>query len=133
MDVPPVLDGLEQLLQRVEALDHVELSFGLGCEEALVDRALQLTLRRADGPEELPLVDHAEIPPADEGMHARRDWMEVEQQAVRGEHAVAFQKSVHDALRLESSQRPGEEDEVEATRRLVELDDVTLAKLDLAP
>jgi hypothetical protein len=89
-DVSPLLDRLEQVGQRVEPLDHVELELGLLEEQPLRDDALELTLGRPDRGKELPLVDDAEVAALGEGVHAGRDRVQVEQRPFLDQHPVAI-------------------------------------------
>jgi hypothetical protein len=89
VDVLPLVHRLEELLGRVEALDHVQLGLGFEREQAFAHRALELAVSCADKREELPLVHDAEVPSLAERVHARRDGMEIEQQSVLDQHPVA--------------------------------------------
>jgi hypothetical protein len=105
---------LEQLLYLVEVLQHVELDLRLERVEACPDRLFQpsLGVRQVCG-DELGLLEDADRAAA--GLDLFLGYrVQVDHRSARDEKLVDVAQGVHDALTFDSSQRRGEQGQVEA-------------------
>jgi hypothetical protein len=104
---------LEEVLRRIEVLEDVEVDLGLETVETLADHLLDggLGVRKVTV-DELWLADHADDPFVRLDLLLRHG-MEVDHRPARDEELVDVAQGVHDALTFDSSQRPGEEREIE--------------------
>jgi hypothetical protein len=104
---------LEEVLRHVEVLQDVEVDLGLENVETLADHLLDGSLGvRKVTVDELWLADHADDPFVRLDLLLRHG-MEVDHRPTRDEKLVDVAQGVHDALTFDSSQRPGEEREIE--------------------
>jgi uncharacterized membrane protein len=119
--VERLLLRLEQLSSGIEVLQELELELRLECEQPVADRVAHALLRvgKVDV-EPVRLLDHAELLSA--GLDPLLvDRVQVDERPTRNEKPMDVAQGVHDALTFDSSQRPGEEREVEACGRRVHL------------
>ena len=113
---------LYELMRVVVVLEHVELDLGLRDIEAGHDGLLEAGLRvRKVFIRVLRVSEDAEMSTACVLSVLLRDRMQVEHRPAGDEKLMHVAQGVHDALTFDSSQRPGEEGEVEASPRDVDL------------
>lgn len=106
----------------VEVLKHVELDFGLRDIETSNDGLLEPGLRvRKVFVGVLRIGEDADLSTACVLYVLLRDRMQVEHRPAGDEELMDVAQGVHDALTFDSSQGPGEEREVEAPTRGVDL------------
>lgn len=119
-DVAPAFHVFDQLLAGVEALEPVELELGFEDEQAVRHRLAQRCLCPSHGVHELRVVELAQAAAARLGSRRGWDRVHVEKDSLWDERLVNPPQGVHDALRLNSSQRPAQERDVESLARDVE-------------
>jgi hypothetical protein len=104
---------LEEVLRRIEVLEDVEVDLGPENVETLADHLLDGSLCVGKVTvDELWLADHADDHFVRLDLLLRHG-MEVDHRPARDEELVDVAQSVHDALTFDSSQRPGEQREIE--------------------
>ncbi len=114
---------LQKLVDLVVVLEHVELDLGLGGIETGDDRLFEPGNRvRQVLVGVLGIGEDADVPTAGILSVLLRDRMQVEHYPAGDEKLMDVTQGVHDALAFDSSQGPGEEREVEAPPRDVDLD-----------
>jgi hypothetical protein len=113
---------LQELVDPVVVLEHVELDLGLGGIETGDDRLLEPGNRvRQVHVCVLGIGEDADVPTAGILSVFLRDRMQVEHYPAGDEKLMDVTQGVHDALSFDSSQGPGEERELEAPPRDVDL------------
>ena len=113
---------LNELIGLVVVLEHIELDFGLRYIETSGDRLLEAGLRvRKIFVGVLRISEDADMSTTRILGVLLRDGMQVEHRPAGDQNLMNVAQGVHDALTFDSSQRPGEEREVEAPPRDVEL------------
>jgi hypothetical protein len=113
---------LQELVGLVVVLEHLELDLRLGGIEAGDDRLLEPSLRvRQVLVGVLGIGEDADMPTAGILSVLLRDRMQVEHRPAGDEKLMDVTQGVHDALAFDSSQGPGEEREVEAPPRDVDV------------
>ena len=113
---------LQELVDLIVVLEHVELDLGLGDIETGDDRLLEPGLRvRQVLVGVLRIGEDADVPTTGILSVLLRDRMQVEHHPAGDEKLMDVTQGVHDALAFDSSQGPGEEREVEAPPRDVDV------------
>ena len=113
---------LDELIGVVVVLEHVELDLGLRHIETSDDGLLEAGLRvRKVFVRVLRISEDADVSTARVLRVLLRDGMQVEHRPAGDENPMDVAQGVHDALTFDSSQGPGEEREVEAPPRGVDL------------
>ncbi len=116
-EAPPRRGHLEHLVDGVEAVDGLERSLLLEPEEPQLDRREEAGVGRPYVLQRLVLVEGPELDPAAQRVRGGARRMEIEERSACDESPVDSPQGVDDALGRESSQRPGEERDVEAGGR----------------
>jgi hypothetical protein len=113
---------LQELVDLIVVLEHVELDLGLGGIETGDDRLLEPGLRvRQVLVGVLRIGEDADVPTTGVLSMLLRHWMQVEHHPAGDEKLMDVTQGVHDALAFDSSQGPGEQREVEPPPQDVDL------------
>jgi len=113
---------LDELIRVVVVLEYVELDLGLRYIETTDDRLRETGLRvRKVLVGVVRISEDADISTTGVLSVLLRHGMQVEHRPAGDEKLMDVAQGVHDALTFDSSQRPGEEREVEAPPRYVDL------------